>query len=544
MRLLHICFLLICSSKHVIASSSDSELLENVVVNNAEHGNNQFDILKNDQQETAPNDNQLDVLKNDPQGVECFILDVGAGNCVFLHSSTGTVVVDSGSSAVGYEDFSEKNRSVIEKCFSGINQVTFISTHIDQDHCNYIPKLAKFAVENNKSININFLVGGELNDETNIFYQDCSQACNKYPFNFIVHSTNKRQNINNIDEKQNKLPSLHLYNDGQTLCINYVEQMLKDTLGCIANFYILSPVNGLIKPESSNSQSIVLLFEHRGSTILFTGDATGDTLEAILGNRSETTTDTDEEILNLFLSGQIYEVIYDYDSTLRVISAVSKRNRRLLRNVNLLMIPHHGSDKDGCNLWLPKIIQMSKNKFCGCIVSANPLNSQYGHARHAAIDMIDFPQSARGIKKESISCTPFKGGNKPDRFVRKIKITTKNIFQVEKTGFCQVTFDNSGMKICHKELQRLTTNGGFSLYNNHFWDLFVSEEESAIFILYGAFLANNNIFKMKDINGNLPIFLKLQELNEEQNNLFLYNVDCFLSSFELSQKDVFGAELQ
>ncbi|MDR1208016.1 MAG: hypothetical protein LBJ89_01545 [Holosporales bacterium] len=482
--------------------------------------------------------------------VDCFVLNVGAGNCVFLRGPCGVVVVDAGTLIPGYQfnqanqktleerwcDFCSRNENILD-IFSGIGQVTFIATHLDVDHCVFIPYLVRHAIAlNNGKININFCIGAKIGEAQN-FLKACYAACGGVSYNVFV-----QEPLGSL--VGNTLPFWRHVQSDDPVSFSKIEEILANTLGShLAHFHVLVPVSGLVHPEDRNSQSLVLLFEHFGSTILFTGDATKDTLEAILGDRDSVTREDDRSAIEWFLNEYTEGAVdrLQVDRLQIVISAVSKRNRRLLKHVNLIMESHHGSEDEGCNLWVPKIIELSCDNFCGCLSSSDPFGT-YGHPRHATVNFVKFPQSAMGFLKDVLSCTVAASGSAVDRLVYKTAKTKKNIFQTIFVAAYQILFRNTGMSIyCQdREQQELTKHGGFSLYTQHFWDYFLIGGDIAFHTLNGAIQANNSLLRLYTAFECSPLSLQVEMLPLRHKCAFLENVDAFLRMFKLDPGLVFG----
>ncbi|MDR0647212.1 MAG: hypothetical protein LBF43_02115 [Puniceicoccales bacterium] len=532
--------------------------------------------------------------------VACFVLNVKQGNCVFLRGPSGTVVVDAGTQISGLVDFSaghqpskkwdafrERYSDVINYCFTGVPIVSFVITHLDIDHYLYVPFLAKFAVANGAR-GLNFFIG--INIEYNIkeFTKHlCQLQIEPGRYQMFGHCTPTRRNKDNFFSVRDQMfPSWQRFaiaEDGigrEPWSLETIEGTLNKTLGSEhAHFHTLIPINGLKNPEKDNAESLVLLFEHQGSNILFTGDATGDTLEAILGNRYTMTQSVDAAVEQLFFKSSDMQAILNYSGfspeiqeelrplidSLRIendqqlthtlaVSSISKRNRHLLSSVNLMMESHHGSDQEGCNAWLPMVKAMSGCNFCGSISSTDALQSMYGHPRHLTFSGVDFPPSARGLRKPVFTNTPSEIGWKIDRFTTKQANTKKNVFQTALVDVYQFLFTNDGMGInyhMHGEPMggQLTSTGGLSVYSRNLWERFLKEvplRACDLSYLHGAFSRDHSIFATKHIAPghirNTPALLTVRHSlrYDEDKQLLLANAHAFCSLFELNPVFVFG----
>ncbi|MDR0393328.1 MAG: hypothetical protein LBH52_03825 [Puniceicoccales bacterium] len=533
-------------------------------------------------QQTAGAQLPLRLPPKEGDNVACFVLNVKQGNCVFLRGPSGTVVVDAGTQIPGrlgersfleggnafqkWNDFKASYQDVIEWCFTGAGVVSFVITHLDVDHYLYIPFLAKFAAE--QGVPLNFFIGVTQENEIREFLSYLQQLrIPQKQYQIFGHRTPTRRDKNNVlSEEEPFFPNWkHFFVVGKDICtepcpvaVVRIERTLTATLGSeCASFHTLIPINGLTHPTDRNAQSLVLLFEHQGSNILFTGDATEDTLKAILGNRYPKTQSVDEEVEQLFLECADEQAILHYDRFSQdlsplarqqlmhtlVVSAISKRNRCLLGGVNLIMEPHHGSDQEGSNFWLPTVIKMSGWNFCGSICSADALESIYGHPKHST-SWVDFPPSARGPRKPVLTKTPFKGGHERDRFITKRTDTSKHVFQTALVDVYQFLFTDVGMLIrYHDIVSQLTSTRGLSLYSRNLWDVFLQGPLQFFTLggLRGAFLTNRNIFATRSIQ-NIPTLLVVFHLlqHTEDKQLFLDNVRSFCDQLKSSPVSVFG----
>lgn len=491
--------------------------------------------------------------------VDVFVCDVKAGNCVFLRGPKGVVVLDAGSSKMPFNDLRRTNKEILAM-FDKVERVTFVATHTDKDHCNFIAQLAADVIRDNPRVITNFCVGGvhdsqkvkELKEE---YHRVFSEAHARGHFQFLTHTAPARTSATPPawpywqNAAEDSPEQIYVFDDADhiNLSVGAVELLLTQTLGSpLARFRLLVPINGLVHPEEPNAQSLVILFEHAGSSILFTGDATGETLEAILGDRSASTSDTDAANEASFIDASKTQIqaLQEGETPLAVVSAVSKRNRRLLRCVNLLMEPHHGSDTNGSAWWVPQVIELSADNFCGVLSSSDPLTSQYGQARHMTVSAARFPESARSCthKRAVVTCTVSEAGYKP-HFQRKAAKTTRNIFQTSCASAYQILLRDTGMSIYYyglAEPQQLTAPGGFSLYTQKFWDFLLQGEKTSFWQLCGATQANTSLLKTATLYGKSALVLQMSLLPPLERMAFLLNVAGFLKECHLNPEDVFG----
>ena len=112
-------------------------------------------------------------------------------------------------------------------------------------------------------------------------------------------------------------------------------------------FQFLIPIKKIQDESPKNDYSLVFKFMLGWNSILFTGDATGNTYNAYFPKTTEN-------------------------------AEIKKRNIATLKEINLFMIPNHGSDTDNSPFWSDVIINHNKTTLVGAIVSVG-LDSPYNH---------------------------------------------------------------------------------------------------------------------------------------------------------------------
>jgi len=515
-----------------------------------------------------------------PNEVRFVVENVGSGNRTFLMGEKGMVVVDAGkSSKKSKRTFLDNEEDYIK----GLEKLSFIVTHKDKDHYNYIPELLKIISKKRgnelPALQIDFYLGGTA-ENTHGLFNKCSQELNEFPttHSFFFYKTPKRgnkkfgewkkvnilkrniglrnfllydevyptkdQKLNEISRIQRELNSFLVGFDSNNECkaiqrirkisaeqhnsinkpeindiieeinrqlgklrgelsiedfdqasglsISEIQQNLNQTLGS-GSFKFLIPINGLLHPSEKNNQSLVFTFEHNGSTVLFTGDATGDTLEGILGHPNKSTANN-KVIAENFLNRK------KENSHEEIISTISSRNRDLLRHINLFMNPHHGAEDKGCSKWLPTVIRLSQENFCGAIFSA-PGGGKYGHPRNW-VDFVEFPQSAIGDKCKLFSCV---ATSKHNYFISKMQQTSRQVYETCIIPYYSFLFTKDGIVHENENNRPITSRSGWSLYTQKFLDMIRKGGNDNFYRLSGAIEANQRLLKLKDSKGKYLI---------------------------------------
>lgn len=228
---------------------------------------------------------------------------------------------------------------------NGAEIKAIIITHTDDDHYNYLGEgwLKEFLPKGTP-----IYVGGSFENAKGIIEKlgvDSSQLYSRVLGKPWYNSPTTSLTNENIEEKLNTLiPE------------------------CVFNF-LCSP-RELIHSDETNPQSLVFLLTYGGRSILFTGDATGETLDCCL-----------------------------YGET--PLSEIVGKNRKMLKRVNILVVPHHGSETDGSFRWTYYVLKHSRGNFLGAIISVDPHTSPYGHA-HNWIRELSFPKSAHDAQISNI----------------------------------------------------------------------------------------------------------------------------------------------
>lgn len=315
-------------------------------------------------------DLELTTVKNKPQkatkllpldkiqtGIQVFIFNVDQGNCIFIKNYNTTpntvVILDCGSSNLEREDkkqtksstFLTNNAFYLESIFENAVLSGIIITHPDSDHFNLLDTDFKTFLQSvTCKIDNPVIIMGGLDTSKK---QNCM--------------TNLKLFSKDVTTIASTKGTIEIKKSNTIIALQAVNEELNNAFVGIGNPQVFSILeskgigSNSGKGPSKNSQSLFVKLSAKGGTILFTGDA---------------------EISS-------FDAIKDKDN---------------FKDVNFVVMPHHGADTEGSHEVLPKIIKEAKNNFVGACVCANPFNSSYGHPRTKAIDVL-FPKSAKSTTK-------------------------------------------------------------------------------------------------------------------------------------------------
>lgn len=320
-------------------------------------------------------DLELTTVKNKPQkateslpldkiqtGIQVFVFNVDQGNCIFIknyYTSPNTVVIlDFGSSNLEREDkkqtktdtFLLNNAFYLKSIFKNAVLSGIIITHPDSDHFNLLDTdFKKFLQDANiaRKIDNPVIVMGGLDTSKK---QDCIKNLSLFSKDVITIASTKG--------------TIEIKKSNTFTTLKAVNEELNNAFIGIGNPQVFSILeskgigSNSGKGPSKNSQSLFVKLSAKGGTILFTGDAEISSFEAI-------------------------------------------KNKEDFKDVNFVVMPHHGADTEGSHEVLPKIIEVAEDNFVGACVCANPFNSSHGHPRTKAIDVV-FPKSAKSTSKRII----------------------------------------------------------------------------------------------------------------------------------------------
>ena len=263
---------------------------------------------KVDQQEELADSLKENIQDDD---LNVFICNIGQGNFVILRYNKKLVIIDAGNiiatpksdkAKIMFEDYYPTHKEVFDEIFKGAELKVVIITHPDADHYNYLPDI--FQLLKNKSLQKDFSKCSffvSKNDEKNY---KCLKS------DELIGARIKNATIitqKNFKDANQNISNLLFNKEGS--CISF-----------------LNPIEG--KNLENNDLSLIVKVIYNGQSILFTGDATDKTLDAIW-----------------------------------------QKSKSSL-NVNFLVAPHHGSSTEGSLLWPIYVNSLNPYNFAGAIFSA------------------------------------------------------------------------------------------------------------------------------------------------------------------------------
>ena len=250
--------------------------------------------------QTPPSPTKLPIAEC-RHGIQVFFINVNQGNfiCVKNCRTNKIVIVDAGSSNLRFEELDQRSLSYI---FGNCMISAIILTHLDKDHYNYL-KQEKFKA---------FLTINGVN------FSNVIMVCG-------MSNPNQRSLLTKV-----KIPVKIKYNvipkpntciiqqvDGTTTVadedITAIEKQINDAFGYPNAFKFCLPMQGIVGKLTKNTCSLVVRLSCEGGNVLFTGDATEDTFKAL---------------------------------------SMDPKNVEIFQKTNFFVIPHHGAETAGSNLWL------------------------------------------------------------------------------------------------------------------------------------------------------------------------------------------------
>lgn len=425
---LYICWACPYDHSNDVSSASGSQNLDPKIIDQQEGLIDKLKEIK---------DNDLNV----------FVFNVGQGNFVILRYYKNLVIIDAGNIAgradnpqTDFESYYNDHKDVLDAIINGAQLKAVIITHPDADHYNYIPGFVDMLKNKNQQKDFNaccFFVS--KNNDENYKYLKIKETTKDNITKAVVITT---ANFVEQGEILNKL--LFEESDKNKISfLNPIEMKKGENLG--NNDFSL-----VVKVSFNDTQSI-----------LFTGDATGKTLDSIW--------QSDKSSLN----------------------------------THFLIAPHHGAATDGSLLWPMYINSLNPYNFAGAIFSAplgsdNEENKQqqstYGHP-NAYIQRLNlqnrvfshYSKYHYGKGKEA-----------------KTKLTTKPIFVtgcVTHLYWLNFSQDN-GMSIFHNnEFYQLVSSKGWTTLIKKLIDGFKTEDKTIFHATMARFFQTPEILKCQCTAG-------------------------------------------
>lgn len=266
-------------------------------------------------------------------GIQVFFINVNQGNfiCVKNCRTNKLVIIDAGSSNLSFEGLYIENSKSLEYIFKDCTISAIIITHLDEDHYNYLKDefFKQFLDDYEIKIPNLIMVCGMSNPNQRALLDKVKiELKTKYsvipkPRTCIIQPIDDTTTVTDIG-------------------ITAIEKQINDAFEYPNAFKFCLPTKGIAGKLTKNTCSLVVRLSCEGGNILFTGDATGATWDALKGDP----------------------------------------NMEIFRSVNFLVIPHHGAETARSNLWLPHIATSAENNFVGAVVLANPAETKHKHPRY------------------------------------------------------------------------------------------------------------------------------------------------------------------
>ena len=263
--------------------------------------------------------------------VAFYFFNSGQGNCILVKQGRKALLIDAGGSNVTVF------KTVFEQTLGNAFIECVIITHPHDDHYSFLKEMGK----NCFSEDVFLAIGGPQKWKESDGEKTLENIIKSFEINFkekyCISDNDGNLKLSSLENKLNQL-------------FNGIE------------FNFLKFGSELLDATNLNSYSLVFRMKYKNSTILFTGDSTGDALDRFLTKQNE--------------------------------NKVVQENRQILKSINVFIMPHHGADTEGSWRWTNHIIKSSYSNLVAMITCVDPSISNYGHARNWIRDLI-FPPYAR-----------------------------------------------------------------------------------------------------------------------------------------------------
>ena len=272
-----------------------------------------------------------------------FSFNVGQGNCIILRHGGDSAIIDTGK-GIGIDKFhfEEFILPKITSLLQGTHLRAIFVTHPHEDHYNLISNLRK-AVKDISECKV-FLGGTPQDWKNGIESAKFYNTVKNIPNLFFV--TDKVRNENNREVK-----------------ITSFEDIFAGT-----NFQFILPLSTLFRGE--NACSFFLKVSHGSDerSFLFTGDADGLNLDKITGHVYK---EEHSKLLWQSISPEFKHHIQRPIFNQKQQSEMSfyKENRKALQNIGVVFSPHHGTDTNGSQNIMTRLLA-SKNPPAVFVVSS------------------------------------------------------------------------------------------------------------------------------------------------------------------------------
>lgn len=283
--------------------------------------------------------------------VHIYFFDVGQGNCILLRNETNAIIIDAGSLgcegrlATKFDDLKE----IFKNCLGEKAKIkSIILTHQDVDHKNLVMDILGckesvggnipiFSIEPSKTF--------RTKDYPNLVEWNSESCIGKRGLNQVPYSvfSTYEEGIKYIEDFLNKL-----------FCEE--EDPPVDKFAFLKANWTTFPTT---KRIATNDICLVFAFKYEGFKVLFTGDTTGDALDNYIGEQDN--------------------------------PAYYMRNREIIADTNVFVVPHHGSDNGWCWRWTLNVAKNSP-KLITAIINVDPSASKHDHPQSWLVD-VPWPKS-------------------------------------------------------------------------------------------------------------------------------------------------------
>jgi hypothetical protein len=308
------------------------------------------------------------------------VWDVYQGNFSIIknYETKSIVIVDCGSSNLSFDKFCSGHAEEMIDLFRDCRLDAIIITHPDKDHYSFLCEgLLRFMRGRCSIRDVIFFLGGGFKNT------NCEKECLTA---FRQAKVMPRIQMYSCDIYDDSFTCRNII-EGGDLDIDVIEESINLRFfglecsrcsGDYDKFSFCKPIFGIRGSSSHNDQSLVFCLCSSGGNILFTGDATQKTFNAI--------------------GYDVGTHVWNQPSYLESMRKIQRDNFFIISHSNFVVIPHHGACTAGSDLILFAIINAAETNFVGAAVSANPGHSSPGHPTKKALAGV-FPLSAQQIGK-------------------------------------------------------------------------------------------------------------------------------------------------
>ncbi|MFQ6723042.1 MAG: ComEC/Rec2 family competence protein [Opitutales bacterium] len=312
--------------------------------------------------------------QKEADGLHLFFFKVGHGNFILVRDKHSAIVVDAGGNKTA--DITAYIEELFKTCLGNATLRQIIITHNHEDHTNYVKDVKEWAK-------------GELSSVQNPFHLSSRVISKQYELKLVQIKT-----IKGFEGISSIFDMFPIHNTG----LSFLHPLTK------------------ITTKNKNDKSSVFVLTYQGIKVLFTGDATGLSLDNYVEKHQE---------------GD---------------NAIVDANRELLKNIHLFVMPHHGSSTEDSFRWTLYVTKHSPNLLAS-VICGDPFVDKYKDVRNWVRD-ISWPDSMRNrdinnliyywsarseVHKKQTNTALFITGAEPCRCVY-FKIQGGNLYKYDSTN--------------------------------------------------------------------------------------------------------------